>query len=162
MQYTTTFSSPLGEVLLACDESGLTGLWFTGQKYFAASLSQAHMERELPVLTQAKKWLCLYFSGTKPDFTPPLHPTGTAFQLHVWELLTTIGYGETATYGQIAALLQQKHIRASARAVGSAVGKNPISLIIPCHRVVGANGSLTGYAGGLSRKAALLKLEHSR
>lgn len=158
MQYTDTFSSPLGEILLAADETGLTGLWFQGQKYFARGLDPEHREGSLPALDQAKEWLSVYFSGREPGFTPPLHLTGTEFQNQVWRLLLAIPYGATATYGQLA----QRLAVSSARAVGGAVGRNQISLIIPCHRVVGSHGSLTGYAGGLEKKAALLQLESSR
>lgn len=161
MQYTSHYASPLGRILLAADETGLVGLWFEGQKYFARDLDREHAERNLPVFAQTKHWLDLYFSGEKPDFCPPLHFKGTDFQNAVWELLCAIPYGQTTTYGAIAGQLAAKcglsHM--SAQAVGGAVGHNPISIIVPCHRVVGANGSLTGYAGGIDRKAALLQLE---
>lgn len=159
MQYTTTYQSPLGELLLACGGEGLTGLWFKGGKYFALGLDSEHEERETPVFGQTRRWLDLYFSGREPDFTPPLHLTGSPFQRSVWELLRQIPYGKTATYGEIAERLAAGQGRASAQAVGGAVGRNPISIIVPCHRVVGAGGSLTGYAGGIDRKAGLLRLE---
>ncbi len=151
----THYSSPLGRILLAADDIGLTGLWFSGQKYFPAALEGACETRDLPVFDAARRWLDLYFSGKQPDFTVPLHPIGTDFQLRVWTLLRDIPYGQTVTYGNLAARLGL----ASAQAVGGAVGRNPISILIPCHRVVGANGSLTGYAGGLEKKQALLRLE---
>ena len=161
MEYTHRYASPLGGITLASDGNALTGLWFDGQKYFAATLDTEHRETALPVFAEADRWLDLYFSGKAPDFTPPLSMKTTAFRRAVWELLLTIPYGSTMTYGEIAALLAQKRglPRISARAVGGAVGHNAISLIIPCHRVVGADGSLTGYAGGLDRKRRLLALE---
>ena len=161
MQYISHYSSPLGNILLAADETGLTGLWFEGQKYFALYLDKVYKEKELPVLKRTKQWLDLYFSGKEPDFIPPLYLTGTPFQKSVWEILLTIPYGETMTYGEIAAQIAKarKIKRMSAQAVGGAVGKNPISLIIPCHRVIGSDGSLTGYAGGIEKKRTLLELE---
>lgn len=161
MQYISHYQSPMGDILLAADETGLTGLWFEGQKYFALYLDQEHTERELPVFDQAKKWLDIYFTGREPDFKVPLHFIGTEFQNQVWELLYAIPYGQTTTYGEIAKQLAAKRglARMSAQAVGGAVGRNEISIIVPCHRVVGANGSLTGYAGGIDKKIALLKLE---
>ncbi len=161
MQYTASYLSPLGGILLAADEIGLTGLWFEGQKYFPAYPQTECQEKETSVLTEARRWLDLYFSGREPDFCPPLHFTGTAFQNQIWTLLCSIPYGSTATYGEIAARAakQRGDTHMSAQAVGGAVGHNPISIIVPCHRVVGANGSLTGYAGGISKKAALLRLE---
>lgn len=161
MQYTGKYKSPLGNILLASDGTGLTGLWFEGQKYFAHHLDGENEERELPVLKQTEKWLDIYFSGREPDFHPPLHFTGTKFQNQVWELLCEIPYGQIITYGGIAKQLAEKRgiERMSARAVGGAVGRNGICIIVPCHRVVGSNGSLTGYAGGIDKKIALLKLE---
>ncbi len=155
------YDSPLGGILLAADEQGLTGLWFEGQKYFARSLPPAREERETPVLADAARWLDVYFSGHEPDFTPPLHPAGTPFQRAVWALLGQIPYGGTTTYGALARTLAARGGLASmsAQAVGGAVGHNPVSVIVPCHRVVGADGSLTGYAGGIARKIALLRLE---
>lgn len=154
-------SSPLGDILLAADEVGLTGLWFEGQKNYARTLSPESGERELPVFRQAKHWLEVYFTGNEPAFSVPLHPMGTAFQQRVWDFLRTIPYGNTATYGEIAKRLAAENGLAhlSAQAVGGAVGRNPISILIPCHRVIGADGSLTGYAGGVGRKRALLTLE---
>ena len=161
MQYTTTYQSPLGEILLAADEIGLTGLWFDGEKYYAWNLDENHEEKEVPVFQEAKRWLDIYFSGREPDFMPPMHMLGTAFQKEVWEILRTIPYGETTTYGGIAAKIAKKRglTRMSAQAVGNAVGRNELSILIPCHRVVGTNGCLTGYAGGIDKKTALLKLE---
>lgn len=161
MIYTCTYPSILGEMLLAADEIGLTGLWFEGQKYFADTLPDEWITGEIPLLAETKRWLDLYFSGERPEFTPPLHPAGTAFRQEVWQILLQIPYGQTVTYGEIAGQLAKKHgrLQMSAQAVGGAVGHNPISIIIPCHRVVGTNGSLTGYAGGIDKKVALLELE---
>ena len=161
MQYIHYYTSPLGEILLAADDIGLTGLWFEGQKYFADSLKTDHEERELPVFQQASEWLDTYFAGNEPENRVPLHFTGTAFQNEVWRMLCLIPYGKTMTYGEIAGKIAEKRglQRMSAQAVGRAVGRNPISILIPCHRVVGADGNLTGYAGGIDKKAALLKLE---
>lgn len=158
MQYTSTYRSPVGEILLACDEAGLTGLWFEGEKFYALSLDKEYEEREMPVFAKVKRWLDIYFSGREPDFMPPVHMIGSPFQLSVWEILRQIPYGETTTYGGIAKRLAAERGLSgmSAQAVGGAVGHNPISIIIPCHRVVGSNGSLTGYAGGLQKKIKLL------
>ena len=143
----------MGNILLSADEVGLTGLWFDGGRYYAETLPEEHVERETPILMDTKRWLDVYFTGRDPDFTPPLHPAGSPFRQAVWQLLLEIPYGQTTTYG---ALLGDG---ASARAVGGAVGRNPISIIVPCHRVIGADGSLTGYAGGVDRKIRLLALE---
>lgn len=161
MQYISRYKSPLGGILLAADEAGLTGLWFEGQKYFARSLDREHEEKELPVLGQAKRWLDIYFSGKEPDFELPLHLIGTDFQKQVWKMLCGIPYGQTTTYGTLAERLAAERgiPRMSARAVGGAVGHNGISILVPCHRVVGSGGRLTGYAGGVCRKIELLKLE---
>ena len=161
MVSTCHYDSPLGGILLAADEIGLTGLWFDGEKYFDVNLPAEHTERETPILLEAKRWLDIYFTGKEPDFLPPLHPIGSAFRQSVWEILLQIPYGKTTTYGEIARQLAEKQglSRMSAQAVGGAVGHNEISIIIPCHRVVGANGSLTGYAGGIDKKTKLLKLE---
>jgi len=161
MEYTYPYPSPLGGITLASDGTALTGLWFDGQAHFASTLPAEHEERTLPVFRQAEQWLDVYFSGRAPDFTPPLHLRGTPFQRAVWDLLLEIPFGRTVTYGELAARLakQRGADRMSARAVGAAVGRNPISLIVPCHRVVGAGGRLTGYAGGLDKKARLLALE---
>lgn len=161
MQYISRYESPLGGIVLAADENGLTGLWFEGQKYFALYLDNENEEKELPVFEQAKKWLDIYFSGKEPDFKLPLHFTGSVFQNEVWEILYRIPYGQTTTYGAIAKQIAEKRglTRMSAQAVGGAVARNEISIIVPCHRVVGENGSLTGYAGGIDKKIALLKME---
>lgn len=159
MNYTQLIPSPLGNILLSADEIGLTGLWFEGEKYYADALPREHIERETPILTDTKRWLDVYFTGREPDFTPPLHPAGSPFRQTVWQLLLEIPYGQTTNYGELAKRLGG--VRMSAQAVGGAVGHNPISIIVPCHRVVGANGSLTGYAGGLDRKIKLLEIEQT-
>lgn len=161
MQYTNHYESPIGGILLAADDIGLTGLWFDKAKYYAADLDPYHEEKELPVFEDVKRYLTIYFSGREPDFMPPLHVTGSPFRVAVWEILRTIPYGKTMTYGEIAKLMAKKRglSSMSAQAVGGAVGHNKISIIIPCHRVVGAKGSLTGYAGGIDRKVKLLNLE---
>lgn len=163
MTYIQHYASPLGGIMLAANDIGLTGLWFDGQKYFADTLPAEHIERETPILTDAKRWLDVYFTGVEPDFMPPLHPVGSAFRQAVWKLLLQIPYGQTVTYGELARQLAEKQgaEHMSAQAVGGAVGHNPISLIIPCHRVVGTSGSLTGYAGGIDKKIMLLELEHA-
>lgn len=148
--------SPLGEITLAADGDALCGLWFAGQRHFAGGLSPFAREGTLPVLEQAAAWLALYFAGREPDFTPPLRARGTAFQRAVWAALTEIPYGATLRYADIAERIGRP---GAARAVGGAAGRNPIALIVPCHRVLGAGGALTGYAGGLERKRALLRLE---
>ena len=156
MTYTMHYDSPIGGILLSADEIGLTGLWFDGAKYFAKNLPETRAERQTQVLSEAARWLNVYFSGKEPDFTPPLNPIGSPFQRAVWKLLLEIPYGKTATYGALAKEIGGKM---SAQAVGGAVGHNPISIIIPCHRVVGSDGSLTGYAGGVDKKYHLLALE---
>lgn len=163
MTYIQHYSSPLGGILLAADEIGLTGLWFDGEKYFADNLPAEHAERQTPILAEAARWLDIYFTGKEPGFTPPLHPIGSAFRQAVWEILLQIPYGRTTTYGEIARQLAEKQGREkmSAQAVGGAVGHNEISVIIPCHRVVGTSGSLTGYAGGIDKKVKLLELERA-
>ena len=143
--FITHYASPLGRLLLAADEEGLTGLWLEGQKYFAAGLPQQREEQCTPALEEACRWLDTYFTGREPDFTPPLHPVGSDFQRAVWQLLLQIPYGQTTTYGALAGELARQH--------------NRVSIIIPCHRVVGSGGSLTGYAGGLENKIKLLELE---
>ena len=157
------YRSPLGGILLAADEDGLTGLWFDGQKYYADTLPPDAAEEETPALTAAKRWLDVYFTGRQPAFMPPLHPIGSPFRQAVWELLLQIPYGQTTTYGAIARQLAagQGLPSVSAQAVGGAVGHNRISILIPCHRVVGTGGSLTGYAGGIDKKIQLLTWEHT-
>lgn len=154
-------ASPLGAITLASDGAALTGLWFDGQRHFPAALADAET-CALPAFDETVRWLDRYFAGQIPDFMPPLRPAGTPFQRAVWAALREIPYGETVTYGDLARTLASRTGRAvSARAVGGAVGRNPISLLIPCHRVLGAGGALTGYAGGLERKQWLLDLERN-
>lgn len=163
MTFIQHYNSPLGGILLAADEIGLTGLWFDGQKYFARDLPAERVEQDTSVLSEGRRWLDIYFTGREPDFLPPLHPIGSAFRQGVWNILLQIPYGQTTTYGEITRQLAAKLNlpRMSAQAVGGAVGHNEISIIIPCHRVVGTNGSLTGYAGGIDKKVKLLELEHT-
>lgn len=164
MTFIQHYDSPLGDILLAADEAGLTGLWFEEQRHYAATLPEDVQTKEMPALMEGRRWLDIYFAGNEPDFTPPLHPIGTPFRMAVWHILLEIPYGATTTYGAIAKRLAKERglPQMSAQAIGSAVGRNPISLIIPCHRVIGRNGRLTGYAGGLHRKASLLALEKNR
>ena len=161
MEYIHHYDSPLGGITIASDGKAITGLWFDGQKDFADTLDKDFEEKELPVFKQTDQWLNIYFSGNAPGFTPSLKMKTTPFRKAVWEIMLTIPFGQTMTYGMIAdRIAKQKGLsRMSAQAVGGAVGHNAISLIIPCHRVVGTNGSLTGYAGGLDRKVKLLSLE---
>ena len=163
MVYTCKYKSSIGDILLATDEIGLIGLWFEGQKYFANTLPDEHIPQETEILTETIKWLDMYFFGEEPNFTPPLHPSASSFRQAVWQILLQIPYGQTITYGEIARKLAETKntSRMSAQAVGGAVGHNEISIIIPCHRVVGTNGSLTGYAGGIDKKISLLELEHT-
>ena len=161
MTYVYHYHSPLGDITVSSNGSEITGLWFEGQKYFGATLPSDYEEKVLPVFEETKKWLTIYFGGKAPDFTPPLKMETTSFRKAVWEILLTIPFGQTMTYGEIAEIMAKKRgiAKMSARAVGGAVGHNPISLIIPCHRVVGTNKSLTGYAGGIERKVQLLTME---
>ena len=149
------YPSPLGEILLAGDEEAVTGLWFTDAKYAGLGLPPDTPVGKTAAILKAEEWLDIYFSGKEPDFLPALRPAGSPFRQRVFRLLRQIPRGRTVTYGELARLLSC----ASAQAVGGAVGHNPISILIPCHRVVGADGSLTGYAGGLARKQWLLNLE---
>lgn len=164
MDYMYHYSSPLGGITLASNGTHLIGLWFDGQKYFADTLQNPVQEESLPIFKDTCRWLDMYFSGKKPSFTPPIQMRTTPFRKQVWEILLQIPYGHTMTYGEISdKIAKEKGIKKmSAQAVGGAVGHNSISLIIPCHRVVGANGNLTGYAGGLDKKIYLLKLEGAK
>lgn len=161
MVYTYHYNSPLGGITMASEGTALIGLWFDGQKYFADSINGEYTEKSLPIFEEVSKWLDIYFSGKEPEFTPPIMMKTTPFRKAVWEVMLTIPYGKTMTYGEIANKVAEKKgiAKMSAQAVGGAVGHNSISLIIPCHRVVGTNGSLTGYAGGIDKKVQLLKLE---
>ena len=156
--FISTVNTTLGTVYLASDGNHLTGLWFEQQKYFPSSILEMEKAPDLEIFKKTNQWLELYFAGEKPSFTPPLQPSGTAFRHKVWDILLEIPHGEVITYGEIAKKLKVN----SAQAVGGAVGHNPISIIIPCHRVVGASGDLTGFAGGLDKKIWLLKNEGVR
>lgn len=157
MTYTTYYSSPLGKMILVSDGAALTELDFAED---CLPESVEHTQKDLPVFEEVSRWLDLYFSGRDPGALPPLAPHGTAFQQAVWNILRGIPYGTTTTYGRIAAhIAAARGGRMSAQAVGGAVGHNPISILIPCHRVIGTDGSLTGYAGGLDKKEYLLELE---
>lgn len=163
MHFTCKIQTPLGEMLAASDGSALTGLWFEGQKHFAAGLNLPGEAKKLPLFDEVKRQLEDYFNGSLRRFSVALRPHGTPFCQSVWNLLEEIAYGKTVAYGELAARLNaETNRKTSARAVGIAVGLNPISIIIPCHRVVGAGGKLTGYAGGLERKRSLLKIEGVR
>lgn len=158
------YRSPLGDITMASDGTALIGLWFDGQKYFGSGILKETLEyeeKELPVFKETVHWLDIYFEGKEPDFMPELSLKGTEFRREVWNILLEIPYGETITYGEIGSKIAKKKglISMSAQAVGGAVGHNPISILVPCHRVVGADGKLTGYAGGVDKKLALLILE---
>lgn len=160
MHYTQKYTSPIGSITLASDGEVITGLWFEGQKFFADTLGDDFEERDLPVFERAREWLYIYFSGKEPNFSLPLAMNASPFRMKVWEILKEIPYGQTVTYGDIARRIEKESgQRASAQAVGGAVGHNPISIIVPCHRVMGAGGKLTGYAGGVDIKLRLLELE---
>ncbi len=157
MFYKTTYNSPLGIITLCSDGSNLVGVWFDGQKYFASTIKEMTEKNDLTIFSNVKNWLDRYFTGQNPKISElPLAPIGNEFRQAVWKLLCEIPYGETTTYGEIAKRLGKPM---SAQAVGGAVGHNPISIIIPCHRVIGKNGSITGYAGGIDKKIKLLELE---
>ena len=156
------YQSPLDEITIVSNGSAITGLWFAKQKYFDAELGENNANSDLPIFTKAMRWLDAYFAGKNPGEIPPIQLDGTPFQLEVWRILQTIPYGERTTYGEIAKNIAKKRgiAKMSARAVGGAVGRNPISIFVPCHRVVGSNGKLTGYASGIEKKIKLLKLEN--
>ncbi len=153
MDYIHHYDSQLGGITLASDGENLVGLWFDQQKYFGDTISEVYEEQDLPIFRETIQWLDIYFSRKDPGFTPPLVMRTTAFRKSIWEIMLNIPFGKTMTYGEIAArIAMQNGVRwMSAQAVGGAVGHNSISLIIPCHRVVGSSGSLTGYAGGDER-----------
>ena len=161
MEYIHNYQSPLGPMIMASDGEFLIGLWFERQKHFADCLLDEYEEKLLPVFEQTEEWLDIYFSGKEPAFSPPLKMKTTEFRKAVWSIMLSIPYGKTMTYGEIAdKIARQKNIpKMSAQAVGGAVGHNCIALIIPCHRVVGTNGKLTGYAAGIDKKLKLLQLE---
>ena len=161
MHYLSYYKSPLGEIVLSASNQGLSGLWFVGQKYFTLYFDKEYIYQEIPLFADVKRWLDIYFSGKEPNFSLPLHFTGSTFQNEVWKILSQIPYGRTTTYVQIAKQVAIKRgvSKMSAQAIGGAVGRNKIAIIVPCHRVVGVNGNLTGYAGGIEKKIALLQLE---
>lgn len=155
------YDSPLGLITAESRGDALCGLWLEGQKYFPSNLPDDYEKKLLDIFEETGKWLDIYFSGKEPDFTPPLFFDTTPFRHTVWDILLTIPYGKTMTYGEIAEKIAEKRgiNKMSAQAVGGAVGHNPISIIVPCHRVIGSDGKLTGYAGGLDKKEWLLSLE---
>lgn len=160
MEYITEYSSPIGKMLLSGEEDSLTGLWLENQKYFSSTLSNEYEERMLPVFERAIEWIDCYFNGGRPNADFPLKPKGSEFRQAVWKKLMEIPYGETTTYGRISKELEaQTGKRVSAQAVGGAIAHNPILIVVPCHRVIGSDGSLTGYAGGIDKKQYLLELE---
>ena len=160
MVYIYKIKTKIGGITLASDGIYLTGLWLDNQKYYLDSVKGDMVTKNIPIFNKTKKWLDIYFEGRNPNFKIPLKLEGTAFRKKVWEILMDIPYGTITTYGAIAKQLEKKyHRKVSARAVGGAVGHNPISIIVPCHRVIGKDGTLTGYAGGLDNKIKLLKLE---
>lgn len=163
MSYIWHYDSPVGKITMAGSKDALTGLWFDGQKYFADRISESSEEKNTPVFEETSKWLDIYFGGQEPDFIPPIDMDGISpFRKRVWKIMLTIPYGKTRSYGSIAKqIASETGKRASAQAVGGAVGHNSISIIIPCHRVVGENGNLTGYAGGIDKKIALLEFENA-
>lgn len=163
MDYICRIPSPVGQLTLASDGQNLIGLWLEGQKYHGDTLAKQNETADLPVFELVKDWLEIYFSGEQPDFCVPVAPRGSAFRQAVWKILSEIPYGSVVTYGAIAKQINSigNGSHTSARAVGGAVGHNPISILIPCHRVVGSDYSLTGYAGGLDKKLQLLELEQA-
>ena len=165
MIYTTYYNSPIGKLLLASKENKLIGLWIEGQKYYLSGIEDEITKNDdEKILIETKKWLNRYFNGEKPCPNElDLAPIGSKFRKNVWDILCKIPYGKVITYNDIAKEIAKKRKinKMSAQAVGGAVGHNPISIIIPCHRVIGTNGSLTGYTGGLDKKEYLLKLENA-
>ena len=162
MDYISFTDSPLGRMIMSSDGTELTGLWFEDQRLAAYSIARDRKEAELPIFGQTRRWLDIYYSGRIPDFTPSIKLVGTPFRMSVWERLRGIPYGESVSYGELASSIAEERgtVKMSAQAVGGAVGHNPISIIVPCHRVLGAGGKLVGYGGGLERKIALLKIEN--
>lgn len=157
MYFSTDYASPLGDLLIASDGEAICGVWFLDQKHFKSSVDGDMIQKDdLAIFKTVKRWFDDYFNGLNPEISFKLKPHGSDFRCKVWKILAEIPYGETLTYGEIAKRISPAM---SARAVGGAVGHNPIAVLIPCHRVLGADGKLTGYAGGLFRKCELLKLE---
>ena len=156
MYYSTDYSSPIGEMLIVSDGEAVVGLWFYGQKYFRANIEKTIQKDDLSIFDEVTRFLDDYFRGLNPRIDFKLRPMGSEFRMNVWKILSEIPYGETMTYGEIASRISPMM---SAQAVGGAVGHNPISILIPCHRVLGAKGRLTGYAAGVDKKIELLKIE---
>ncbi|MBR1729001.1 MAG: methylated-DNA--[Selenomonadaceae bacterium] len=161
MYYKNYYQSPIGKIFLIAEDNFLIDLYFEAQKYFPQEIFDQIEKKNLEIFDVTKKWLDIYFNGYEPDFLPPLKMIGTYFQIEVWKLLLKIPYGKITTYGELSKVIadQRNLQRFSAQAIGDAVGKNKISIIIPCHRVIGSDGSLTGYAGGIDKKSRLLNLE---
>ena len=162
--YCDSYDSPVGKITMISDGTAIKKLWIEGQQYVNGLPDRIEEKRDISVFMQTREWLDIYFAGKCPDFLPPLSPEGSAFRRRVWEILLEIPYGTVRTYGDIAAQIAKEtgKDRMSAQAVGGAVGHNPISILIPCHRVVGKDGSLVGYDGGLDKKDFLLGLENNR
>lgn len=156
MYYSTRYPSPIGEMLIVSDGDAICGAFFCGQKHFP-SFENLVQKDDLAIFDDVAEWFDDYFSGLNPKIDFKLNPQGSEFRMKVWKILSEIPYGETLTYGEIASRISSTM---SAQAVGGAVGYNPLAILIPCHRVLGANGKLTGYAGGLDRKVKLLKMEN--
>lgn len=161
--YTHNYQSPLDKIVIASDGTAITGLWFVGQRHFDIEVEGCITDKDLPIFDEVSRWLDIYFTGNNPGEIPAVRMNGTPFQLEVWQILQAVPYGKLITYREIAELIAKKRgiTKMSARAVGNAVGRNPVSILVPCHRVVGSSGKMTGYAGGIERKVKLLKLENA-
>lgn len=161
--YTHNYQSPLGEIVIASDDTAITGLWLVGQRHFDIEVEGCITDKDLPIFDEVSRWLDIYFTGNNPGEIPAVRMNGTPFQLEVWQILQAVPYGKLITYREIAELIAKKRgiTKMSACAVGNAVGRNPVSILVPCHRVVGSSGKMTGYAGGIERKVKLLKLENA-
>ena len=161
--YTHNYQSPLGEIVIASDDTAITGLWLVGQRHFDIEVEGCITDKDLPIFDEVSRWLDIYFTGNNPGEIPAVRMNGTPFQLEVWQILQAVPYGKLITYREIAELIAKKRgiTKMSARAVGNAVGRSPVSILVPCHRVVGSSGKMTGYAGGIERKVKLLKLENA-
>lgn len=161
--YTHYYQSPLDKIVIASDGTAITGLWFVGQRHFDIEVEGCITDKDLPIFDEVSHWLDIYFTGNNPGEIPAVRMNGTPFQLEVWQILQAVPYGKLITYWEIAELIAKKRgiTKMSARAVGNAVGRNPVSILVPCHRVVGSSGKMTGYAGGIERKVKLLKLENA-
>lgn len=161
--YTHYYQSPLDKIVIASDGTAITGLWLVGQRHFDIEVEGCITDKDLPIFDEVSRWLDIYFTGNNPGEIPAVRMNGTPFQLEVWQILQAVPYGKLITYREIAELIAKKRgiTKMSARAVGNAVGRNPVSILVPCHRVVGSSGKMTGYAGGIERKVKLLKLENA-